>query len=99
MVKPDKDFRLALEKHLWREELLFRAKHKPGGSNVDWLAPSCESLDDIVGMLRWLGFRIKEIIDDTDCTGHRMQRVETTSGVIVWVNDQWSRGFVCGRGY
>lgn len=98
-MKSDKDFTLELEKHLRREELLFRAKHKPGGTNVEWLAPSCESLDAIVDMLRWLGFRIKEITDDTDCTGHELRRVETTSGVIVFVNNQWSRGFVCGRGY
>lgn len=94
-----KDFDLALEKHLRREELLFRAKHCPGGSNVDWLAPSCESLEDIVSMLRWLGFRVKEVVDDTDCAGDTCRRVITTSGVIVFVNDRWSRGFVCGRGY
>lgn len=93
----EKDFDIAMEKHLRREELLFRAKNKPKGSNVSWLAPSCDSLDDIVNMLRWLGFRIKEVFDDMDCTGHEMRRVETTSGVIVWVNSELSRGFVCGR--
>lgn len=35
------DFELALDKHLKREELLFRAKHCPKGSRVDWLTPSC----------------------------------------------------------
>lgn len=88
----DKDLELALEKHLWREELLFRAKHKPGGSNVGWLIPSCESRDDIVSMLRWLGFRIKETVE---CDG--AEWVVTTSGVIVFVNSESCQGFVCGR--
>lgn len=99
MKKPDKDFELALEKHLRREELIFRAKHSPSGSCVNWLAPSCESIDDIVGMLRWLGFRVKEIVDDKDCTGAECSFVVTTSGVIVFVNDKYSRGLVSGRGY
>lgn len=98
-MNADKDFSLDLEKHLKREELVFRAKHRPGGSQVDWLAPSCGSIADIAGMLRWLGFRIARITDDTDCTGHELKMVETTSGVIVFVNTEWSRGFVCGRGY
>lgn len=89
-----KDFNLALEKHLKKEELLFRAKNKPGGSNVDWLAPSCEGLDDIVDMLRWLGFKVKEIVNEDV-----VKYVTTTSGVIVFTNTEWSRGFVSGRGY
>ena len=93
----EKDFDIAMEKHLRREELLFRAKNKPNGSNVSWLAPSCDSLDDIVSMLRWLQFRIKEVCDDIDYSGHEMRCVETTSGVIVWVNSELSRGFVSGR--
>lgn len=87
-----KDFELALDKHLRREELLFRAKHKPKGSTVDWLAPSCESLNDLVLSLRYLGFRIKETVD---CEG--AEWVVTTSGVIVYVNSEHSRGLVCGR--
>lgn len=98
-MRTDKDFALDLDKHLKREELVFRAKRCPGGSNVDWLAPSCASIDDITGMLRWLGFRIARITDDKDCTGHELRMVETTNGVIVFVNTEWSRGFVCGRGY
>lgn len=90
----DKDFNLALDKHLKREELLFRAKHCPKGSRVDWLAPSCESLDDIVGTLRWLGFRIKETVE---CDG--AEWVETTGGVLVFVNSGDIRGLVCGRDY
>lgn len=88
------DFALSLEKHLKREELKFRAKHKPAGSNVEWLAPSCESLEDILGMLRWLGFKVKETVT---CDG--ADWVVTTGGVIVFVNSQYNRGLVCGRGY
>ena len=88
----DKDFNLALDKHLKREELLFRAKHCPKGSRVDWLVPSCGSQEDLVDMLRWLGFRIKEI----DICPETPPMVITTSGVIVFVGDD---GFVYGRGY
>lgn len=87
-----KDFELALDRHLKREELLFRAKHKPGGSKVDWLAPSCGSVEAIVDNLRYLGFRIKTIDDGPDTP----TMVVTTSGVIVFVGDD---GFVYGRGY
>lgn len=100
MVKDyDYELELELEKHLKREELIFSAKRCPNGRNVKWLAPSCDSLEDITGMLRWLGFRIARITDDTDCIGHNVKMVETTNGVIVFVNTQWSRGYVCGRGY
>lgn len=92
MEKLDKDFNVALEKHLRREELLYRAKHCPTGSRVDWLEPSCGSQEDLVDMLRWLGFRIKDI----DACPDEPVMVTTTSGVIVFVND---RGFVYGRGY
>ena len=92
MEKLDKDFNVALEKHLRREELLYRAKHCPMGSRVDWLEPSCGSQEDLVDMLRWLGFRIKDI----DACPDEPVMVTTTSGVIVFVNDC---GFVYGRGY
>lgn len=86
------DFELALDKHLKREELLFRAKHCPQGSRVEWLAPNCETVEAIVDALRNLGFRIKDI---DDCP-NTPTMVVTTSGVIVFENDN---GFVYGRGY
>lgn len=94
----DKDFEIALDKHLKREELLFRAKHCPNGSCVDWLAPNCVSVEAIVDELRWLGLRIKEIVDD-DGTDEvdEMHFVVTTSGVVVFVNADCVRGLVTGR--
>ena len=93
----DKDFEIALDKHLKREELLFRAKHCPNGSCVAWLAPNCDTVEAIVDDLRYLGFRIKEIVDWVDCDGTAYRWVVTTSGAVVYVNDGYSSGFVAGR--
>lgn len=95
----DKDFEIALDKHLKREELLFRAKKKPHGSCCGWLAPHCDSLGSIADYLRDIGFRIKYIEDCDDPTGVAdFHWVETTGGVIVHRNwDGGSQGFVTGR--
>lgn len=79
----DEKFEIAVQKHLYREELKYRAKEKPKGSYCNWLARSCGSVDDIVAMLRWLGFRIKEVVE---CDG--AEWVETTSGVIVYAGTE-----------
>lgn len=75
---------LELEKHLKKCELEWRAKNLPNGSKVDWLAPLCGDLNELADYLRWLGFRIKNIMDEEDCSGWKMQWVETTSGIIVY---------------
>lgn len=88
----DNDFEIALDKHLRREELLFRAKHCEHGCNVSWLAPSCANAESIKDMLRYLGFRIKRVVVCDDA-----EWVETTSGVLVFVNwDGGEQGFMCG---
>ncbi len=79
----DEKFEIEVEKHLRREELKYRAQKKPKGSYCDWLARSCASVDDIVAMLRWLGFRIKEVVE---CDGAKW--VETTGGVIVYAETE-----------
>lgn len=48
----------------------------------------------IAETLRELGFRIKEIMDDVDAAGERMRWVVTTSGIIVYVNDNDCRGLI-----
>ena len=85
----DEKFEIEVQKHLRREELKYRAQKKPKGSYCGWLARSCGSVDDIVAMLRWLGFRIKEVVE---CDGAKW--VETTSGVIVYAGTE---GLVAGR--
>jgi hypothetical protein len=75
----DEKFEIEVQKHLYREELKYRAQKKPKGSYCHWLARSCGSVDDIVAMLRWLGFRIKEV---------GAEWVETTSGVIVYAGTE-----------
>ncbi len=58
---------------------------------LDWLAPYCDSVDDIASFLRSIGFRIKAIMDETN-GNERYQWVTTTSGVIVYVNDEYCNG-------
>ena len=84
-----------LRRHLWKSELEYRAEHIRGGCCVDWLWPMCDSTNTIAAFLRDLGFRIYRIVDEVDCVGDRMQWVETTSGIIVWVNKEDLRGFMC----
>lgn len=88
----DLNFECAMAEHLRKEELLFRAKNKPHGSNCEWLAGFCSSPDSIAKLLRSLGFRVKEI---TECDG--AEWVETTSGVMVFVSFPGGEGFVMGR--
>lgn len=89
------DFQEGLQKHLRKCELEYRAEKMPKGCYVDWLEPICGSTQEIAEFLRYLGFKIHEIIDDVDCGGDADQRVETTSGIIVWVNSGHSLGFMC----
>jgi len=55
----DEDFECALHGYLQKAELEYRAEYKPEGSCVEWLADSCDSVEDIVKRLRGLGFRIR----------------------------------------
>ena len=89
-----KDFDIALQKHLNKSELEFRAKMLPAGSNVDWLAPYCNNVQDIAKFLRYLGFKIQEVMDEEDATGEKYQWVKTTSGIIVYTNNEYSGGLV-----
>lgn len=84
-----------LQRYLWRCELQYRAEHKPGGECVGWLAPMCDSVERIAAFLRELGFRVHRTVDEVDCVGQRMAWVETTSGLIVFVNRENLRGFIC----
>lgn len=89
-------FEAALDRHLKKCELEFRAKHGTKAQEVDWLAPHCDSLEEIADTLRGLGFKIKQIMDDEPMPGEVMRWVETTSGIIVYANDKYSRGLVAG---
>ena len=88
------DFDVELQKHLNKCELEFRAKQLPKGSNVEWLAPHCNSVQDIAEHLRYIGFKIREVVDHEDCAGDKHQWVITTSGVIVYVNSDGCPGLV-----
>lgn len=87
-------FEAALERHLKKCELEYRAKHGGMAQQVDWLAPYCDTLEGIADMLRELGFKVKRIMNDTIAEGEYMRWVETTGGIIVYQNDKFCRGLV-----
>lgn len=87
-------FQEGLQRHLWKCELEYRAKWLPGGSCVDWLAPMCESTEEIARFLREIGFRIREITELEDPDGSVCQWVETTNGILVYVNAGVVQGLV-----
>lgn len=89
-----KGFYEGLQKYLYKSELEYRAKMLPCGSNVDWLVPYCDSVQNIAAFLRSLGFKIRRIVDEVDCSGWGHQWVVTTSGIVVYVNTEHSLGFV-----
>ena len=89
-----REFNEGLQRHLMRCALQYRAANAPKGSEVDWLAPHCGTVQEIARFLRELGFRIKEISDCSDCAGTKFHWVVTTSGIVVYENDNLLRGFI-----
>ena len=89
-----KKFNADLQKHLRKCELEYRAKMIPGASCVDWLGANCNSVEDISRYLRAIGFKIRRIVDEKDTSGDTHRWVETTNGVIVYVNDGGLFGLV-----
>jgi hypothetical protein len=99
------EFEVQLQNFLKREELAYRVKALPNGSEVDWLIPHCTSIEDIQAFLISIGLKIKQmdnftgfIIDDAEGnvleTIGSGQWVETSKGICVYVNDKEHRGFV-----
>lgn len=88
------DFDIDLQKYLNKCELEYRAKKMPNGSTVDWLSPSCGSVEEIASYLRYIGFKIRRIVDEESCIGEKHQWVVTTSGVVVYVNTPNLQGLV-----
>lgn len=84
------DFQTELDKYLRKCELEYRAANLPNGCCVDWLAPFCGSTKEIAEYLRYLGFKVKEIVDEAPF----VRWVETTNGVIVCVNNEHNHGFM-----
>lgn len=97
MAKAERNisFDEGLRRHLWKCELEYRVEHSKTGCCVDWLWPVCDDTEHIASFLRELGFKIREIVDEVDCAGDAQRWVETTSGIVVWVNSDILRGFVC----
>ena len=76
----------ALQNYLLKCELQYRAEHTDGIECVKWLGERCKNTLQAVRFLRYLGFRVKDIVDDVDCAGDRHAWVVTTSGVVVYAD-------------
>lgn len=84
-----------LDLYLKKCELQYRAEY--GTQELDWLTPHCGDVKEIAQFLRELGFRIRNIVDEEPWPGEKHQWVETTSGIIVYVNDKYCKGLF-GKG-
>lgn len=80
-----------LQLYLRKCESQWRPEHTDGLDSVDWLAPYCNSVEGIVAYLRELGFRLRVIAPAAEDSGGKGW-VVTTSGVIVYVNDEYCHG-------
>ena len=89
-------FEQRLSKHLQKCEIEFCAK-EPHGHCVDWLAEYCDTVEHIALKLRELGFKIKRKVDEEPWAGEIHHWVETSSGIIVYVNTPGVRGLVAKR--
>lgn len=81
-----------LQNYLRKCELQYRADHTEIADELEWLAPYCDTVQDIAVYLREIGFRVKTIVDETYSDGETHQYVETTSGIVVYVNVGGLRG-------
>lgn len=90
----DQRFEAELQRYLWKCELEFRAREAAWGTCVEWLESMCENTELIAQGLRNLGFRIRRIVDEQDSGGEWHRWVETTNGVVVFVNTENLRGLV-----
>lgn len=76
----------ALQNYLLKCELQYRADHADGAERVGWLMEYTRTAMQAARFLRDIGFRVKEIVDDVDCSGERHCWVVTTSGVVVYAD-------------
>lgn len=91
------NFNSELQAHLMKCEIDFTAKKYPNGHSIDWLANMCTSTESIAQFLRSIGYKIKAIVDEEPWPGELHQWVETTSGIIVYTNDKYLKGFLAYR--
>lgn len=80
------DYDIALQKHLRKCELDYHISHANCAVEVSWLAGFCDSVQSISAYLRSIGYKIKRIVDEEPWPGEVHQWVETTNGLIVYVN-------------
>lgn len=82
-----------LKNYLMKCELQYRADHQEKGDCLNWLAPHCGNTEEIWHFLKGIGFRIKSVVDEEPWPGELHQWVITTSGIIVYVNQDNLQGF------
>lgn len=86
------DFDIRLNRHLKKCEIEFAARESKSGRCIPWLAGYCDNTEQICCFLRGLGFHIKTVAESTSSDDSAW--VETTSGILVFVNSSRVKGLV-----
>lgn len=84
----------ALLCHLQKCEIEYIAEHSEGGETIDWLAPYCGTVEQIAVFLREIGSQIKGYMDGGLYPIEYAGWVETTSSILVYVNQHGVNGLV-----
>ena len=84
----------ALHRHLQECEIEYIAEHSEGGETIDWLAPYCGTVEQIAAFLWSIGFQIKGYMDGGLYPIEYAGWVETTSSILVYVNQHGVNGLV-----
>ena len=85
------DFDEALQNHLWKSELDYRALHQEGPTEIPFLAARAGSLDTLYLFLRSLGYRNLEKVTDKD--GDHISQWVQAAHFCVFVNWDGGEGF------
>lgn len=83
-----------LHRHLQKCEIEYIAEHSEGGETIDWLAPYCGTVEQIAAFLRSIGLQIKGYMDGGLYPIEYAGWVETTSSILVYVNQHGVNGLV-----
>lgn len=80
------DYNIRLQNYLKKCELDYHVHNFEAPIEIPWLADHCDATDHICAYLRYLGYRIKKVVDDEPVPGEYMRWVETTNGLIVYAD-------------
>lgn len=85
-----------LKKELYKYQIK-AASNIHGGCCIGWLGAHCSCIDDILAILKGLGFHISWTVKIVTENGETYRWVETVDGICVFVNFHGKYGFVTKR--